>query len=275
MLGGGLYHRTPSTDDLDELLDAVRDHTKPDKPIFIEWGLRLPRIVGDREVEGHRHVTTWLARRGLEPTPMLDATFWVDLSGSEDDILGRMHHMFRRNIRKADRDGVTCRRVGPEMADTFYDMNMKMAGLKRLDAAFFGVGSRTHFVEFIRGLLEVEAAALFCAEWNGLIRNMVLITCVGTPRYVYGATGEEARGDERPPPTGQILHWEVMRWLRSLGFGTYDLGGTPAREVSSDHPNFGVWQFKTRLGGQYVEFFSKHRLNCRPILSRAYRMWRG
>ncbi|MBK8267568.1 MAG: peptidoglycan bridge formation glycyltransferase FemA/FemB family protein [Planctomycetes bacterium] len=273
--GGALYDRLIDANELDALLDAVCNAFGDEHPIFVEWSLRLPRVIESTEVPEHRFITEWMEKRKLLPRPELEATFWVDLSGTEDELAERTHKNFRRDFRKAEREGVTVRQVGSERIDRFYDMSQEMDRIKSLGSTYFRLATREQFTSFVGGLLNDGAAALFAAEWQGSIRNMALVTTVGTPRYKYGATGAEARGDVRPPPTGQLLHWEIMKWLRSQSAVRYDLGGTPGRELAADHPNFGVWQFKRRMGGQYIEFFTRSRLVRRPLLMKLYQKMRG
>lgn len=273
--GGALFNSLTTPDQLDALLDAVAADLKADGPIFIEWNLRVPRILDETELPENKFIGEWIARRGLEPSNFTEATFWVDLTGTEDEIAERMHKNFRRDFRKAEREGVTVRPATSPEVDVFYDMSAEMERIKDLKETGYRLPSREIFTGYIRKLAAVGAGTLFCAEWQGAIRNMALVTTIGTPRYLYGATGVEARGEVKTPPTGQLLHWEIMRHLKSRGFSTYDLGGTFARVLEPGHPNYGVWQFKSRMGGKYVEFFPRHRLVCRPLLMSVYRRVKG
>ncbi len=275
MQGGGLYESLNSPEQLDELLDAVAAEVRNDGPIFIEWSVRAPRIVDETEVPENRFIGEWLVRRGLEQAPLTEATYWVDISSSEDEIMARMHKNFRRDFRKAEREGVVVRPCTPDEVDQFYEMSAEMDRIKGLKETSYRLASREAFTRYVRKVMAVNAGTLFCAEWQGAIRNMALVTTAGTPRYLYGATGAEARGDVKTPPTGQLLHWEIMRTLKACGHTTYDLGGTFARVLQPDHPNYGVWQFKSRMGGKYIEFFPRHRLVCRPLLMSLYKRVKG
>lgn len=66
-----------------------------------------------------------------------------------------------------------------------------------------------------------------------------------------GATGPGAM-EKGTPPTGQALHFGIMKHLRDMGRATYDLGGSPGPLPQRGHPNYGGWTFKHEFGGPFV-----------------------
>jgi hypothetical protein len=65
----------------------------------------------------------------------------------------------------------------------------------------------------------------------------------GTGLFMYGVTlSKENDG------AGQFLHWSIIRRLKADGFKWYDLGG-----VASCDPADGIYLFKARFGGSYVD----------------------
>ena len=80
---------------------------------------------------------------------------------------------------------------------------------------------------------------------------MALIDALGVPMYWYGST-TAAAFEKGVPPTGQVLHYWIMRYFRDLGATYYDLGGSPGPVPEKGHPNYTVWRFKQEFGGTYA-----------------------
>src|SRR5207249_2358982 len=56
----------------------------------------------------------------------------------------------------------------------------------------------------------------FTAMRQGRICNMALLDVLGVPQYALGAIASAGRSSGCPP-TGQLLHYEIMKWLRDRG----------------------------------------------------------
>src|SRR5690349_4713730 len=115
--------------------------------------------------------------------------------------------------------------------------------------------------------LDRGAASLFRCQHGGKTLNMALVTTLGRPRYWHGATAPEALSPE-VPPTGQLLHFEIMKHLASRGRPVYDLGGSPGPEPIQGHPNYGVWYFKHKFSGKYVFYFDRWDFECSKAIWR-------
>ena len=80
---------------------------------------------------------------------------------------------------------------------------------------------------------------------------MAVISLFGIPEYIFGSS---IRSKGKPHGTGELLHWEIIKWLKEEKYKTYDLGCSPWAIPREGQPNYWVWRFKKGFNGDYVEF---------------------
>ncbi len=184
-------------------------------------------------------------RAGAEARLLNIATFVVDLSKDDEALLAAMSSDYRRKIRKAREAGVTISAEGSPASgaiDTFLARFQDMAserGLAPLDRAT------------VERMFAQRDLTLFSAVQGGESLNMLTVYKAGDKAIFLHGVG----GDKRNDGSGQYLHFEVMRHLRSEGVRWYDLGGL----ASTDEAN-GIYRFKKGFGGDLA------RLGCEYVL---------
>ncbi|CCV65142.1 fem-like protein associated to methicillin resistance, fragment [Paracholeplasma brassicae] len=76
---------------------------------------------------------------------------------------------------------------------------------------------------------------------------MAFISTIGTDaRYLYGSS---LRVQDKLPPIGQYLHYEIIRYLKDEGYKSYDMGGIPNLPMDDNHQSYHVYKFKKGFGG--------------------------
>ena len=179
-------------------------------------------------------------------------TIVVDLSGDEDDILGRMKSKTRYNIRLAERKGVAVRegRVGDVAAFTHM-----MATTSERNA--FGVHTPAYYERAYAAFIPRDMVRLFLATYKGQpLAGVMVFACGRRSWYAYGASSNEHRN--RMPT--YAVQWAAIRWAKSRGCTSYDLYGVPDEEEAALEAGFrerqdglwGVYRFKRGFGGQVV-----------------------
>src|SRR5262249_55601710 len=144
----------------------------------------------------------------------------------------------RRDVRKAQREGVAVDESDdPALIGPFYEQYADTYRRKGLT-----IPVKASFLRAHERALEGRLMRMYYARFGDKIVNMALISRVGMPRYMKGASIVSTL-DERCPPTGQFLHFDIMRRLQRDGFGAYDLGGSPGPTPIEGHPNYSVWRF--------------------------------
>jgi peptidoglycan pentaglycine glycine transferase (the first glycine) len=175
-------------------------------------------------------------------------TLVVNISGEEDQVLGRMRQKTRYNIKLALKKGVVAHPSND--LESFYRLMQETAGRDR-----FGVHSQAYYRQIYELFYPRGECELLVAEYQGQPLAGLIVFAHG-PRawYLYGASASDHR--DRMPT--YLLQWEAMRWARSRGCSEYDLWGVPDEEEDLLEKEFttrqdglwGVYRFKRGFGGQ-------------------------
>jgi vancomycin resistance protein VanK len=187
---------------------------------------------------------------------------------TEDDVLAGMNQLWRRNIKKAAKAGVTVRRGTAADLAAFHQLYAHTA-------------ERDHFVPRPLGYfqrmftaLETEEPGggrirLYLAEHEGdLVASTIWIRVGDHTWYSYGAsstTKREVRGSN-------AVQWQMIRDSLELGAEVYDLRGI-TDTLSADDPHVGLIQFKVGTGGQAVEYAGEWDLPLNRALYTAFDLY--
>jgi lipid II:glycine glycyltransferase (peptidoglycan interpeptide bridge formation enzyme) len=180
--------------------------------------------------------------------------FWVPLtSRTEDEVLKGMNQLWRRNIKKATKEGVevtvtrgSLEEVGKELA-AFHDLYVHTA-----DRDHFTPRPLSYFETMWRELSaeEPDRILLFSAHHEGdLVASTIWIRVGGHTWYSYGASSthkREVRGSN-------AVQWAMMQESIRAGADVYDLRGI-TDTLDADDAHVGLIQFKVGTGGEAVEY---------------------
>ena len=198
--------------------------------------------------------------------------FWVplaDVAGAaldDDALLAGMNQQWRRNIRKADKEGVAVRQGQREDLADFHRIYVETA-----ERDHFTPRPLTYF-ERMWDALTAEASdrlRLYLAHHDGDLVAATTMVQVGEHAwYSYGAsttTKREVRGSN-------AVQWRMLRDARDAGAAVYDMRGI-TDTVSADDPHAGLLQFKVGTGGQAVEYLGEWDLPLKPGLYKVFMAW--
>lgn len=234
-------------DVLDSTLDALERVVRRDRVIYLK--VQPPA--------GREDIGACLLRRGhsesaLELAPT--ATVRVDVGRSDDQLLAGMRTNTRRNIRKAQRAGVTVRAGGDADLPTLYRF-IEATG-RRQD---FPPYPARYYEQMWRSFAPGGKAHLLVAERDGIPLSAVLLIAFGdTVIYKMGGWSGDAR-EARP---NELVHWTAIGWAREHGHRWYDLEGIDlpaaravlAGETPPETAQRGVSHFKLGFGGEVTIF---------------------
>ncbi len=182
---------------------------------------------------------------------------------TEDDVLKGMNQQWRRNIKKADKAGVTV------MRGTIDDL-----------AAFHGLyadtARRDHFTPRPLGYFQTMFEALqaedpdrirlYLAHHEGdLVAATTWVRVGAHTWYSYGASSaakREVRGSN-------AVQWQMIRDALSAGAAVYDLRGI-TDTVDPNDAHIGLIQFKVGTGGEVVEYVGEWDLPVNRLLYKAF-----
>lgn len=189
-------------------------------------------------------------------------TLVVDLHGTEDDVLARMHQKTRYNIRLAAKKHVTVEAWHD--LDSFGSMMQQTASRDGFGSHHAAYYARAHALFHPSG-----SCKLLVARHAGQPLAALMVFARGRRAwYLYGASLELER--QRMP--AYLLQWEAMRWARARGCTSYDLWGVPDAELAELERDFplradglwGVYRFKRGFGGDLVRLIGAWDRVYRP-----------
>ena len=185
---------------------------------------------------------------------------------TEDDVLKGMNQQWRRNIKKATKEGVEVTTGTGDDLKLFHDLYVHTA-------------ERDHFtprgLAYFRTMHDALTAEdpdrfkLWFAWHEGDLAAATISIRVGTHVwYSYGASATEKR-DVRG---SNAVQWAMIQGALAAGADVYDLRGI-TDTLDSDDPHVGLIQFKVGTGGEAVEYVGEWDLPLQPLLYKAFDLY--
>jgi lipid II:glycine glycyltransferase (peptidoglycan interpeptide bridge formation enzyme) len=198
--------------------------------------------------------------------------FWiplVDTDGnprSEDGVLAGMNQQWRRNIKKAAKQGVEVVRGETTDLKAFHELYVHTAGrdhftprpLSYFETMFAALGAE-----------ETDRIRLYLARHEGDLVASTIWIRVGTHAwYSYGASSTE----KREVRGSNAIQWQMIRDSLAAGAHVYDLRGITAT-LDADDDHVGLIQFKVGTGGEAVEYAGEWDLPLNRAIYKAFDLY--
>ena len=181
----------------------------------------------------------------------------VDLTGTEEEILEKMHSKWRYNIRLSERKGVVVHRyLGndinlSEKLDKFYELT-KITNARDGNASH----AKTYYADLIKSSADeiskgrdVPVISLYIAEHEGEeIASIMTLFSHDEAIYLYGASSN----NKRNLMPNHLLQWTAMKDAKAYGSKFYDMYGMPPEGKDENHPMHGLYMFKANFGGKNI-----------------------
>ena len=181
----------------------------------------------------------------------------VDLTGTEDEILEKMHSKWRYNIRLSERKGVAIHRyLGnninlSEKIDKFYELT-KITNARDGNASH----AKAYYADLIKSSADeiskgrdVPVISLYIAEHEGEeIASIMTLFSHDEAIYLYGASSN----NKRNLMPNHLLQWTAMKDAKAYGSKYYDMYGMPPEGKDENHPMHGLYMFKANFGGKNI-----------------------
>lgn len=169
------------------------------------------------------------------------------LGKSREDLLAGFNQLWRRNLKKAEKEGVQIESGSRDDLVEFHKIYVETANRDRFIPRPLG------YFQKMWDAMQTEDPArisLYLAKWQGkLIASTIMVRVGNHSWYSYGASstqGREARGSN-------AIQWQMIQDALDSGASVYDLRGiTPTLDPNDSH--VGLIQFKLGVGGQAVEY---------------------
>lgn len=193
--------------------------------------------------------------------------FQVELTGQTPaTLLTGMNQLWRRNLKKAEKSGVSVRLGDRDDLARFHDVYVETA---RRD--HFTPRPLSYFERMWDALSKGDHIRLYLAEIGGAPRPAAAAIWVrvgGHAWYSYGASTTADR-DARP---SNAMQWRMMTDALEAGASVYDLRGI-SDTLDEEDPLFGLIRFKLGTGGQAVEFVGEFDYPIQPMLARMFDLY--
>ena len=191
---------------------------------------------------------------------------------TEDDVLAGMNQLWRRNIKKAAKEGVevTHGAVAPDGSSgdlkAFHDLYVHTA-----ERDHFTPRPLSYFETMFRVLLaeEPDRIRLYLARHQGdLVAATIWIRVGAHTWYSYGASSTE----KREVRGSNAIQWRMMKDALAVGADVYDLRGI-TDTLDPDDPHAGLVQFKVGTGGEAVEYAGEWDLPLNGPIYKAFSIY--
>ncbi len=240
--------------------ESVTSLTQVGPDVTEDSGVRLRRLL---ERLGFTHLAPEDGFSAGQP----QFVFQVPLTGrTEDDLLAGMNQLWRRNIKKATKLGVSVTRGGVEDLPLFHEVYAETA---RRD--HFVPRPLSYFQSMFEHLLaeDPDRIRLYLARHDGdVVAATTWVRVGGHAWYSYGASTAE----KREVQGSTAIQWQMMRDSVAAGASVYDLRGI-TDTVDADDPHIGLIRFKVATGGEAVEYVGEWDLPLNSLLYKAFDLY--
>jgi lipid II:glycine glycyltransferase (peptidoglycan interpeptide bridge formation enzyme) len=185
---------------------------------------------------------------------------------SLDEVFAGFNQLWRRNVRKAEKSGVTVEVGGPGDLDEFHRLYEVTAARDH-----FTPRPRSYFSTMMQALQaeHPDRFRLYLARHEGELLAATIWIRVGSHCwYSYGASADHKR-DLKP---SNAIQWRMLSDAHAAGASVYDLRGITETLDPADHL-FGLIQFKLGTGGEAVEYLGEWDYPLNPLLYKAFQLY--
>ena len=202
-------------------------------------------------------------------------TTLVDLTGTEEEILEKMHSKWRYNIRLSAKKGVIVNKYDgksinlSEKIDKFYELT-KETNARDGNSSH----AKDYYLDLIRSSAtereqgkDVPEVNLYIAEHEGEeIAAIMTLFSHDEAIYLYGASSNHKRN----LMPNHLLQWTAMKDAKAYDSKYYDMYGMPPEGEDENHPMHGLYMFKANFGGRIIHRIGSWDMPLKPVYYSLY-----
>ncbi len=240
----GFSNETISAAVLQELVEFARDRLKLTH-LTID-----PDITQKEKLDLFEKVGAVSTGKTIQP----NQTSFLDLTKTEDELWMNLRATYRRNIKKAVREGFKVEGYdnGEESVDRFYSIMKEILGRKK-----FGSYTSGYYGKIFDLLSKSNMAKIYIVTKDGEDLASYFLGYTENQAYeLYGGVREKAKNMR----VGHLLKWETIKDAKKMGKTLYDQWGVAPRvgeEYVQTDELYHVAIFKEGFGGTYTEFLTQ------------------
>lgn len=188
------------------------------------------------------------AEREVQPRD----TIIVDITKSEEELLGAMHPKTRYNIKVAQKHGVSVTFARDSASvETFLTLAREVSNRSQ-----FNFHPDAYYRAMRTALAPVGFEVALATHQATPLAVHLLVTFGGTVAYAHGASASAQRQLMAP----HLLQWESIRRAHATGKTRYDFFGVAPADAPATHSWRGITRFKEGFGGQRESYVGTHDL---------------
>lgn len=221
--------------EVDNFLKYLKDLGKENKSIFVKMEPMEDVVMEVIYRKSIKH-----SKKSIQPTK----TVIIDLNLPEEELLSKMHHKTRYNIRVGEKKGL--RLLEKNDLNSFWKLlkhTAKNDNFSTHDKSYYDKLLNTPELNTRIVFVEHDERPLGTVR-EKLVAGAILLAHGETVYYLHGAMDRNYKSMMAP----YLMHWEVIKWAKAQGYHYYDFWGIDA------HRWPGVTRFKLGFGGQQVEY---------------------
>jgi len=177
----------------------------------------------------------------------------VSLRENVGELWSRIDHNKRRNIRKAQEQGVdVVQDTNYNALVSFYDM-LKISGAR----AEFIPQPFNYFYALLKVFEKSGNAKIFLARLKGRRVAGVFVVVHGDTAYALAAGSQEESWKVRP---NDILHWTAMKSACEERLSYYHMGHVSEPPPTESSSTWGLWRWKREWNGQLEKKLVYHKI---------------
>lgn len=176
-----------------------------------------------------------------------------DLTISKEEIFSKMHSGRKKNIRKAEKNGLDFNEVSTK-EDFLECLKLITNTYKRIKLPMPG---KDFFMNSFTNLKGNGILKTFSATYNHKIIGTRLVLCYKGLIYDWFAGSDDNYLDKF---TNDYLPWKILEWGCLNNYNSFDFGGAGKPNIP-----YGVREYKLKFGGELVEFGRFEKIHNRLL----------
>jgi serine/alanine adding enzyme len=187
----------------------------------------------------------------------------LDLTLSVEELEQNLHKERRRNIVKAEKEGLVFKQL-TELEEINDVVTLLKKTYRRVKVPFSYEKLFTHSKNIL-----AEKVNFFGAYFEGKMIAGQVRLCYKDTVYAWYSGSDSDYFNKKP---NDFLLWNVLLWSKQNGYKTFDFGGAGKPNIP-----FGVRDYKLKFGGKLVEY-GRYEITHKPFLmaigEKAYKLYK-
>jgi len=239
--------------ELVEFLGKLKEVSRELNPVFIKFE---PKII---ETSKLKNPFSDVCVRGEET--FIPCTANLNLDRTLDEIQSAFDKYTRKNIRKAEKKGVTVK--------IFDSRQHQLDAIKRAYGLLRGTSQRAGFrirgQKFYEDLVDIqdEYVKMYVVEASveGKIAASYITLTMGNTIYTPYSGSDRSMSEFK---ANDIINWELIKLAKTLGLKKYDQWGVLPLDAPLNNSMWGVTNFKMGFGGERERYIGAYDLVLCP-----------